>query len=279
MIRIGIVAPASRIEPALAQRVSALAEALYPGRAELIFHPQCFLSWGHFAGDDAARADAFLEFANDARFDALWVARGGYGSNRIAAHVLAGLTPAAKQKIYLGYSDMGFLHAGLYKAGFANVVHGPLPADILRQGGEAAVTRGLRFLAERAADTLEPSLSPDRPAAAFNLTILSHIIGTPLQPDLSGHVLMLEEVSEELYRIDRALFHVTSNPGIRKVAGIRLGRCSAIPPNDPDFAQSEEQIAQHWCAVSGIPYLGRADIGHDIDNKIVPFGRAEVVSI
>ena len=277
-VKIGIVAPASRIEPAVAERVSALAEALYPGRAELAFHPQCFLSSGHFAGDDQARASAFLEFANDARFDALWVARGGYGSNRIAGRVLAGLTPAAKKKTYLGYSDMGFLHAGLYKAGLADVVHGPLPADILREGGEAAVARGLRFLVERAADTLEPSLSPATPAAAFNLTILSHIIGTPLQPDLSGHVLMLEEVSEELYRIDRALFHVTDNREIRKVAGIRLGRCSDIPPNDREFGQNEEQIAQHWCEVSGIPYLGRADIGHDIHNKIVPFGRRAHVS-
>lgn len=273
MIRIGIVAPASRIEPAVAQQVTALARTLYPDRAELVFHPQCFLSSGHFAGDDEARANAFLEFANDARFDALWVARGGYGSNRIAARVLAGLKPAAKRKTYLGYSDMGFLHAGLYKAGFTGVVHGPLPADILRAGGEAAVTRGLRFLVERAAETLEPSLSPDVPAAAFNLTILSHIIGTPLQPDLTGHALMLEEVSEQLYRIDRALFHVTNNPEIRKVAGIRLGRCSAILPNDPQFGQNEEQIARHWCEVSRIPYLGRADIGHDIANKIVPFGR------
>jgi muramoyltetrapeptide carboxypeptidase len=273
MIRIGIVAPASRIEPALAERVTALARALYAGHAELVFHPQCFLSSGHFAGDDEARTSAFLEFANDPRFDALWIARGGYGSNRIAAQVLAGLAPAAKRKTYLGYSDIGFLHAGLYKAGFAGVVHGPLPADILREGGEAAVTRGLRFLVERAADTLEPSLSSDTPAAAFNLTILSHIIGTPLQPDLAGHVLMLEDVSEELYRIDRALFHITSNPEIRKVAGIRLGRCSAIPPNEPEFGESEEQIARHWCEVSGIPYLGRADIGHDIHNKIVPFGR------
>ena len=273
MIRIAIVAPASRIEPAVAQQVTALARALYPDRAELVFHPQCFLSSGHFAGDDEARANAFLEFANDARFDALWVARGGYGSNRIAARVLAGLKPAAKRKTYLGYSDMGFLHAGLYKAGFTGVVHGPLPADILRAGGEAAVTRGLRFLVERAADTLEPSLSPDVPAAAFNLTILSHIIGTPLQPNLTGHALMLEEVSEQLYRIDRALFHVTNNPEIRKVAGIRLGRCSAILPNDPQFGQNEEQIARHWCEVSRIPYLGRADIGHDIANKIVPFGR------
>jgi muramoyltetrapeptide carboxypeptidase len=84
---------------------------------------------------------------------------------------------------------------------------------------------------------------------------------------------MLEEVAEHMYRIDRFLFHVTSNPGMRRVAGIRLGRCAPIPPNEPDFGQSEVEVVRHWCEVSGIPYLGRADIGHDSENKIVPFGR------
>ncbi len=68
--------------------------------------------------------------------------------------------------------------------------------------------------------------------------------------------------------------HITSHPSIRRVAGIRLGRCSLIPPNDPEFGSDEEDIAKHWCEVSGIPWLGRADIGHDIDNKVVPFGHA-----
>ncbi|HXN42858.1 MAG TPA: hypothetical protein VN917_01325, partial [Xanthobacteraceae bacterium] len=108
--------------------------------------------------------------------------------------------------------------------------------------------------------------------AAFNMTILSHLLGTPLQPDLEGHVLMLEEVSEAMYRIDRSLFHITSNAQIRRVAGIMLGRCNTIPPNEPDFGMTEEEVARYWCRSSGIPWLGRADIGHDIDNKIVPFG-------
>src|SRR5947207_1914361 len=82
-------------------------------------------------------------------------------------------------------------------------------------------------------------------AAAFVLTILASLIGTPWQPDLTGHVLMLEEVSEAMYRIDRTLFHVTSNPAIRRVAGIRLGRCSDIPENDPDFAMTEEEVARY----------------------------------
>ena len=84
---------------------------------------------------------------------------------------------------------------------------------------------------------------------------------------------MLEEVSEQMYRIDRALFHITASAAIRGVAGIRLGRCSDIPPNDPDFGEDEEEVARYWCERAGIPYLGRADIGHDVDNKVVPFGR------
>ena len=97
-------------------------------------------------------------------------------------------------------------------------------------------------------------------------------ISATLQPDLEGHVVMLEEVSEAMYRIDRSLFHITSNVQIKRVAGIMLGRCNKIPPNEPDFGMSEEEVARYWCRRSGVPWLGRADIGHDIDNKIVPFG-------
>jgi muramoyltetrapeptide carboxypeptidase len=273
-IKIGIVAPGSRIDAGIAEKVAALAVSLYPHRPpELHFHPQCFLSSGHFAGNDETRAQAFLDVANDRSVDALWFARGGYGSGRLAERVLPGLTQAAGEKTYLGYSDAGFLLAGLYKSGVGELLHGPMPADMARDGGAAAVKRALAFLVDRDPGSLESTVSPTATTAVFNITVLSHLIGTPLQPDLSGHVLMLEEVAEQMYRIDRALFHITSNPAMRSVAGIRLGRCSAIPPNQPDFAQSEEDVIRHWCGRSGIPYLGRADIGHDIDNKVVPFGR------
>ncbi len=275
--KIGVMAPGSRIDAAVAERVAEVAAGLYPDRAvELVFHPQCFLSSGHFAGGDAVRAQAFLEIANDESYDALWFARGGYGSCRLAEDVIPKLTEAARSKAYLGYSDVGTLLAGLYKEGFQGLVHGPMPGDINRAGGDAAVGRALAYLVERAPDTLEAGVSAESKLAAFNITVLSKLLGTPFQPDLAGHVLLLEDVSEYMYAIDRSLFHITSNPGIRKAAGIRLGRCSDIPPNDPDFGQSEEEVARHWCEKSGIPYLGRADIGHDVDNKVVPFGQLRV---
>ena len=273
-IKIGVMAPGTRIDASIAERVGDIAAGLYPDRSiDIRFHPQCFLSCGHFAGDDAARGQAFVDIANDAGFDALWFARGGYGSCRIAETSIGRLTEVARSKIYLGYSDAGCLLAGLYKAGFTGLAHGPMPSDILRAGGEAAVKRGLAYLVDRAPGALEASVSADTRSAAFNMAVLSQLLGTPLQPDLSDHVLMLEEVSEHMYRIDRFLFHITSNPGVRRVSGIMLGRCGDIPSNDPDFGQSEEATIRHWCEASGIPYLGRADIGHDIDNKVVPLGR------
>ena len=272
-VRIGVVAPASRIDPALADRVRAVASNLDSKHSvELRFHPQCFLSSGHFAGDDEARRAAFVETANDPELDAVWFARGGYGSCRLTEGLIGDLAETARAKTYLGYSDMGSLLATLYGAGFTDLAHGPMPSDIKREGGEAAVARSLAYLTERAGWTLEPGLDSAAPTLAFNITILSHLIGTPLQPDLSGHILLLEEIDEEMYRIDRALCHITSNPAIRKLAGIRLGRCSAVPDNDPPFEWTEEEVVADWCARAGIPYLGRADIGHDVDNKVVPFG-------
>jgi muramoyltetrapeptide carboxypeptidase len=274
-LKIGVVATASRMSPEVAERVPALARSLYgEGAPEIVFHPEVRASAGHFAGDDAKRARAFLDVANDPSFDALWFARGGYGACRIGEAVLAGLAPAARAKTYLGYSDAGALLGGLYRAGFPHVAHGPVAQDIMRDGGDAAIARALAWLVDRNPETLEPSLGDGRKAAAFNLTVFSQLLGTALEPDLTDHVLMLEEVSEAMYRIDRSFFHVTSNASVRRVAGIRLGRCSLIPPNDPDFGMDEDAVARFWCERSGIPWLGRADIGHDADNKIVPFGAA-----
>lgn len=254
-----------------------------PAGVELVVHPQCFLSEGHFAGPDSARIEALVETANDPTIDAIWFARGGYGACRVADAAIKALGTAARDKLYLGYSDAGFLLAGLYARGIGRVAHGPMPADLNRTGGEAAVLRAIDWLLDPDAAPapatgiqtihLAPPLTGARERlAAFNLTVLSQLLGTPLQPDLTDHILMIEEVSEYMYRIDRNLFHVTSNPAIRRVAGIRLGRCSDVPDNDPDFLLNEEEVLQHWCAASGIPYLGRADIGHDAANTVVPFG-------
>ncbi len=241
----------------------------YPD-VELIFHEQCFATDGHFAGNDALRLAALLECANDPAFDAVWFARGGYGANRIAADAIAGMDKKAQSKKFLGYSDGGYLLAALYRSRIGAPVHGPMVVDIRRQSGEAAIERILAYFTGDLSG-LEPHLN-DHPAAAFNLMTLAMLCGTELMPDLSRHVVMVEEVSEHLYAVDRLFFHITQH--LRGIAGLRLGRVSDVPENDRPFASDPSQIAALWCGRVGIPFLGEADIGHDIANKIVPFGLA-----
>jgi muramoyltetrapeptide carboxypeptidase len=271
-MRIAVVAPSARFTEDAAARVLDIAAAHYP-EVELFFHPQCFLSNNHFAGTDAERIAALVEVANDPGFGAVWCARGGYGAVRVVEDALAAFGEAARRKAWLGFSDAGYLLAGLYRAGFEDIAHGPMANDVTREEGEAAVKRALGWLARRDADALEPGLAIGDYHAAFNLTVFSQLAGTALEPDLAGHVLLLEEVSEHMYRVDRAFAHVTGQASVRRVAGIRLGLVSDVRENDPPFGEDEEEIARRWCHRAGIAFLGRADIGHDSTNMVVPFGR------
>ena len=271
MARIAICAPSTPFTRADADRVTVLASAEFP-QHELVFNEQCFAVEGHFAGPDDLRLAALLDCANDPSFDAVWFVRGGYGANRIAAEAVRAMEPAASGKAFLGYSDGGTLLAALYRAGIGRPVHAAMPADIRREGGEEAIRRVFGWLGGSVGG-LEPSLD-ERPAVAFNLMTLAMLVGTGLMPDLAGHVVMVEEVSEHLYAVDRLLFHVTHHLAPIGIAGLRLGRVSDIPENDRPFGSEPEAMARYWCDRHGIAWLGRADIGHDAANKIVPFGVA-----
>lgn len=268
-MRVGIVAPAGLLtDHGLLDRVTAFAAASAPG-VELVIHDQCHLADGHFAGSDEQRLAAVVEMGNRDDIDAVWFLRGGYGSNRIAEGAVARLGESAREKKWLGYSDAGFLLAGLHRAGFRHVAHGPMPVDLDRTGGDATVKRALDWLA--GGGGIESSEKPETPKLAFNLTVLSQLLGTPLEPDFTDRVLMIEDTGDYLYRYDRFLFHVTSHASVKRCAGIREGRMNVDPNPTAVFRVPEGGVVKDWCRRSGIPYLGDADIGHDADNKVVPF--------
>jgi len=209
-MKIAIVAPSCPLKQEAAERVTAIVAAR--ADCELLIHPQCFLSDGHFAGADNVRHD------HGAGMEVAW---------------------------------------------------GPMPQDVIRDRGDDAVERALDWLVARDPASLESGL--DGPAMAFNLTVLSMLLGTPLEPDLAGVDLLIEEVSEHHYEIDRLMFHLVASGNVRRVRRIRLGRVSDVPENDPPFGVDEEAIVAAWCARAGISYGGRADIGHDARNRVVPF--------
>jgi muramoyltetrapeptide carboxypeptidase len=270
MTNIAICAPATPITPEQKDALEALLAAEYPGH-RVTFHDQCFERAGHFAGDDLRRLSALLEFANDPAFDVVWFAKGGYGSNRIAEAAIQQMNRHARAKTYVGFSDAGYLLAALYKAGIGQSVHGHMPVSARSDGGKEAIRRVLNWL-QGDTSGVEPSVDGATPVAAFNLITLAMLTGTPLMPDLTGHVLMVEEVSEHMYSIDRLFFHLAGT--LPRLAGLRLGFVTDVPENYVEFGQGEEDIARFWCDRMGVPYLGRALIGHTSANRVVPFGLA-----
>ena len=282
-MRIAVVAASSRFDDRalVAERLAPIV-ADYPG-VELDFR----VVEGddnesvHFAGTDEARLAQLLDAATDDDVDAIWFARGGYGSNRIAQQLFEALDPEiARGKRWLGYSDVGFLLAGLYARG-CTVAHGPMPKDLLNyRHGADAVRRSLNWLTGRSDEGLEPHLVPGQRYAAFNISVFAALLGTPLEPDLAGHVLMLEELDEHLYATDRDLYRIANNAAVQRIAGLRLGRVDVKRERDGDnkpralpFDETAEEIAKRWCRDTGIAFQGDADIGHDSANKVVPFGR------
>lgn len=270
MTKIAVCAPATPIGREHAAALEELIAAEFP-RHSVSFHEQSFETEGHFAGSDLRRLEALVECANDPAFDAVWFARGGYGSNRVAEAAIARMNDAAKSKTYVGFSDMGYLLGGLYRNGIGQPVHGSMPISARSERGREGVRRVLRWFAGDGSG-LEPSLDGHTPTVAFNLITLAMLTNTRLMPDLTGHVVMVEEVSEHLYSIDRLFFHLSGT--LPRLAGLRLGAITDVPENDREFGQDAEEIAKFWCARAGIPYLGRAEIGHMAENRIVPFGLA-----
>src|SRR5690348_6475723 len=154
-MHIAVVAPSCPLKHEAAEAVQGIVDER--GDCELVIHPQCFLTEGHFAGPDEARLAALREVMADPSVEAVWFARGGYGSNRIAEAAVAGIPEAALAKVYMGYSDAGFLLAGMHKAGLS-VAWGPMVQDVIRRGGEAAVGRALDWLVTRDPSAVEPGL-------------------------------------------------------------------------------------------------------------------------
>lgn len=246
-------------------------KGLAPAGVDVMFHDQCFLTHGHFAGTDKQRLDAFVEVSNDPGVDAVWFARGGYGACRIALDALPLLNNHARDKMYLGYSDAGFILSGLYKNGIGHPVHSPMAADTFFYDSHAPAQRVFSFLADGKSG-IEPGCN-SQPSVAFNLKILTSMLDTELVPSFKDHVVVLEDTDEHLYSIDRCLFNVMNSRAMRGAAGVRMGRFSRIPENDIPFGETVEEMFMRWSKKTGIPYLGPADIGHDAENKIVPFGK------
>lgn len=241
-------------------------------------YPGCSQRSGYLAGPDAQRlADLHAALA-DPEVAALHAVRGGYGCMRLLDAVDTALL-RAHPKLLIGYSDLTALHALWAREGLA-ALHAPMAAsDLLLPGREAdcdalfTLLRGGLHAGEVLAPTLEPSPlhvggRAEGRLVGGNLSLVAALLGTPWAWDMRGALLFLEDVSEDLYRVDRLLTQLRLAGVLDAAAGIVLG--SFTEAESP--AALLQSLLQPLCERQRKPLLAGWPAGHGTPHRPLPLG-------
>jgi len=271
---IGVAAPAGPFEP---ERFSAGLERLEALGFKLRVPDQIFDRDGYLAGSDQRRAETLIALLTDPEVKAVMAARGGYGSMRLLERLP--LETLRKQpKILIGFSDLTALLLGLHRAAGLVTFHGPVVTS-LAEADQAAIDHLKRLLTGQRVFPLGLEetrvIVPGRvegPLLGGNLTLLVHLLATPWLPDLDGAILLIEDVGEALYRLDRMLTALKLSGVLSKCAGIIVGRLENCGP-----AEEIENLLDRTLADFPGPVLADFPAGHGPGNLALPLGPKAVL--
>jgi muramoyltetrapeptide carboxypeptidase len=286
---LGVVAPAAPLEePELIQAsletVASLGFKVKPG-ARLFDHH------GYFAGVDEARAADLNAMFADPEISGIITLRGGYGASRLLPFLDYELIQH-NPKVLVGYSDITALLNGIHACTGLVTFHGPVADQaftpytlaefkkVLFEGrgrcwlgaappfsnGEGLVERHNRVV------TLQPGIARGR-LFGGNLSLVSHLVGTPYLPDLAGAILFLEDVNEAVYRLDRMLVQLRLSGILEKVSGLVFGKFTAcLPSAGAAWQFTLFEVLLEFSLQVGVPAVSGLMIGHLPDQATLPLG-------
>lgn len=266
---VSVIAPAGPVNP----------EEMQPGLARLesmgyrlLLAPHLYERKDYLAGDDQVRLDdlhaAFLN--PDVR--AVICARGGYGTLRLLPRIRFAAV-RRNPKILVGYSDITSLLLAVHKKTGLVTFHGPMIRECSKKGSanlEGMIRRisfkGPSRVDLTGADVLKEGRAEGR-LIGGNLSLLSRLVGTRYLPDPKGAILFVEDLGEQLYRIDRMLTHLKLCGFLGKLSGIVAGRFEDC--GDPSRIG---ELLQEAVSDLPIPVVSRAPFGHGDENETMPIG-------
>lgn len=229
----------------------------------------------YLAAPDSVRRDQLIEAFTDPAYGAVWIARGGYGLTRILDDLPI---DDFERRPVIGFSDVTALFSVLYKNGLGPCIHGPvvhslpktdeasLDALFALLNGERPVLHGRTWV--------EGSVTA--PVAGGNLCLMAATAGTSQQLDVSGHILVLEEIGEPAYRVDRMLQQCTDSGVFDGLAGVALGEFVACRvPEGADWTL-EDMLRDHLERLA-IPVVADLPIGHGLANQ--PFVWGDIATL
>jgi muramoyltetrapeptide carboxypeptidase len=235
---------------------------------------------GYLAGTDAERALDLNVALQDDRIDGVWCLRGGYGTMRLLDAVDYDAM-RRRPKPLLGYSDITALHAAFGVRSGVVTFHGPTARGALTEFTRDSLVRAIvahRDPCGRAdgARTLRGGRAAGR-IVGGNLALLAALAGTPYAPDYAGAVLVIEDVGESNYRIDRMLRQLALSGALAKVAAIAFGHFTDGSDPADETARGLDDVLREAADLAGVPAVAGVPLGHIADQWTVPLGaRAEL---
>lgn len=275
---VGVCAPAG---PVNARRLAAGLEGLRRAGLRPVLAPHLLHRQGHLGGDDRARAADLNALLADPAVDAVLCARGGYGAMRILP-LLDLAAAASRPKPFVGYSDVTVLHLAFAAAGLVSF-HGP----VVEEGDQPAAETNRAALLRALTDgtplgRLVPPPGAPRPRTLVpgrargrlvggNLSLLAATLGTAWEVDTRGALLLLEDVREEPYRVDRYLTQLWLAGKLQAAVGFVLGEFVDCAPSDGDGPGVADVLAERLVPL-GKPAAADFCLGHGPVNLTVPLG-------
>lgn len=246
-------------------------------RVEVI--PEIEDRWGYLAGKDETRRSQLAAAWQDPECRGILCARGGFGATRVLEEwtwILQNqeIPNAHSPKWLIGFSDITALLWSLYKVGICGV-HAPVMTTLAEEPTWS--TQRLFNLVE--GKPLEPLKGKGWGGGIVsgnllpaNLTVATHLLGTPMQPELDGVILAIEDVREAPYRIDRMLTQWRMSGALSKIAGVAIGNFTNCEPapNIPSF--SVDEVLRDRLGDLGIPVVSNLPFGHEAPNAALPVG-------
>jgi muramoyltetrapeptide carboxypeptidase len=234
---------------------------------------------GYLAGPDDSRRSDLNTFAADDSIDAIWCIRGGYGATRLLNR-LDYTAWRERPRALIGYSDITALHAAIGTRAELVTFHGPTArahlTEFTRSSLCSAVTGGATVLSAPDALTLRAGRASGR-LAGGNLAVLTALCGTPFAARLDGAILVLEDVNEAVYRLDRMLTQLRLTGALDRIVGIAFGHFTDIPDDQSNEARSLDDLLAEVADQCGVPCVARIPLGHIDDQWTLPLGRTAVL--
>ena len=279
--KIGIAAPARMVKP---EEMEYAIHWLEEKGFVPVYDDRLFASHHIFAGDDDFRAAVFQEYLDNENIDAIWIARGGYGSIRIIDKL--DFTKFLQHpKWIIGFSDGTVLHGKLSRLGVPSL-HAAMPFYFANKTPEAkqslfdALT-GKPLQYEILSNPLNRLGKMEGEIVGGNLSVLMGMNCSDIFPETDGKILFIEEVDEYIYHVDRMMRALKRAGKLDHLKGLIVGGLTQIHDNTHPFGQTVEEVIAEAVSEYDYPVCFGFPAGHFDDNRTFFFGlksRVEVTS-